>query len=93
VVSALPGKPGTATRVEVTQAYRYRPDPSATQQPALSSHGSGSRFTYHLLRAGKTMPARCQVELATTERFAVGVHARVLVARSAAVGDQVATGP
>ena len=38
-------------RVEVTQAYRYRIDPSTTQLQALSSHLGGSRFMYNHLRA------------------------------------------
>jgi putative transposase len=38
-------------RVEVTQAYRYRIDPSTAQLQALSSHLGGSRFMYNHLRA------------------------------------------
>jgi len=50
-VSALSGVHGTLGRVEVTQAYRYRIDPSTTQLQALSSHLGGSRFMYNHLRA------------------------------------------
>ena len=38
-------------RVEVTQAHRYRIDPSTAQLRALSSHLGGSRFMYNHLRA------------------------------------------
>ena len=50
-VNALSGVHGTMTRVEVTQASRYRIDPSTAQLRALSSHLGASRFMYNHLRA------------------------------------------
>ena len=47
----MSGVCGTVGFVEVTQAYRYRIDPSTTQLRALSWHLGGSRFMYNHLRA------------------------------------------
>ena len=47
----MSGVHGTVSYVEVTQACRYRIDPSTAQLRALSSHLGASRFMYNHLRA------------------------------------------